>query len=123
MTLWHAACFAIVISGAASAFAQESLVGTYNGNYELPRGTQRFGITLVISSAEDGKVKGNAIFQRGNCQGSYPVEGGVKGNTIRVRATAKGGPAGDCFFSFSGTVDGNRLVGKMGNTTDVEFRR
>jgi hypothetical protein len=106
------------------AFAQDSIVGSYNGNYEVQtiRGQQRWGVTLAIASVEDGKVKGTATLHQGGCQGSYPVEGSVKGNVIGVRATEKGGPAGDCSFGFKGKVEGNRLVGNMGKY-EVELRK
>jgi hypothetical protein len=108
----------------ATAVAQESVAGTYNGNYEVstPRGHQRWGVTLTISNVEGGKVKGIATLQQGPCRGDYPVEGVVKNGVIGVTATAKGGPGGDCSFFFKGKIDGNRLVGNMGKY-DVELRK
>jgi hypothetical protein len=107
-----------------TAFAQASIAGTYNGDYEVygSGGQRRFGITLVINSVEDGKVKGSATLHQGSCRGEYPVEGTVKDDVIGVRSTAKGGTAGDCSFGFKGKVDGNRLVGNMGKY-DVVFRK
>ena len=104
--------------------AQESLAGTYKGDYEVygSGGQRRFGLTLVIDSVEDGKVKGTATLHQGACRGEYPVEGSVKDGVIGVRATQKGGSAGDCGFGFKGKVDGNRLIGNMGKYP-VEFRK
>jgi hypothetical protein len=124
MKLLGAVAFVAVSCASAAAVAQDSLVGTYNGNYEVstPGGHQRWGVTLTISNVEEGKVKGIATLQRGPCRGDYPVEGVVKNGVIGVSATAKGGPSGDCSFAFKGKVDGTRLVGNMGKY-EVELRR
>jgi hypothetical protein len=113
--------FALCAAGVA--FAQDALVGSYNGSYEVEsKGRQRFGVTLAIASVEDGKVKGTATLHDGPCRGSYPVEGFVKGTGIGVRAIQKGGAAGDCGFGFKGKIDGNRLVGNMGRF-EVDLRK
>jgi hypothetical protein len=124
MKLPVAIAFAVMISGSAGALAQDSIAGTYNGNYEVYNraGKQTYGVTLVINSVEDGKVKGTATYHQGSCRGDYPVEGTLKDGVVGVRATAKGGPSGDCSFGFKGKVDGNRLVGNMGKY-DVELRK
>jgi len=116
--------FAVLLSTSATAPAQDSTAGTYNGNYEIQtnRGPQRFGVTMVIDNVENGKVKGTATLQQGSCRGDYPIEGSVKGDIIGVRSTEKGGRAGDCGFGFRGKIDGNRLVGHMGKY-EVEFRK
>ena len=109
---------------AGVACAQDALVGTYRGSYavQTTKGHLRFGVTLAITGVEDGKVKGTATLHDGVCRGSYPVEGLVKDGGIGVRATQKGGPAGDCGFGFKGKIDGNRLVGNMGQF-EVELRK
>jgi hypothetical protein len=105
-------------------FAQGALIGTYNGSYEVQstKGHHRFGITLAITSVEDGKVQGTGTLHDGPCRGSYPVEGLVKDGALGVRAIQKGGPAGDCGFGFKGKIEGNRLVGNMGRF-EVELRK
>jgi hypothetical protein len=112
-----------VLLTAGVAFAQDA-VGTYTGSYEVQstKGHHRFGVTLAITSVEDGKLKGTGTLHDGPCRGSYPVEGFVKGGGIGVRAIQKGGPAGDCGFSFKGKIDGNRLFGNMGKF-EVELRK
>jgi hypothetical protein len=103
-------------AAAGVALAQDGLVGTYNGSYEVQstKGHLRFGITLAIASVQDGKVKGTGTLQDGPCRGSYPVEGFVKDGAIGVRAIEKGGAAGDCGFGFKGKIEGNRLIGNLG---------
>jgi hypothetical protein len=114
----------LTLCAAGVAFAQDSLVGKYNGSYEVHtmRGPQKFGVTLAINSVEAGRVTGTATLHQGGCRGDYPVAGSVKDDAIGVRATTKGGPAGDCGFGFKGKVDGNRLVGQMGKY-EVELRK
>src|SRR4051812_8908575 len=119
-----ASVVAVMLTVSAAAVAQDSLKGTYNGSFDVntPIGLQKYGVTMVIDSVDDGKVKGTATYQRGSCRGDYPIEGFVKADTIGVRSTTKGGTAGDCTFGFRGKIDGNRLVGNMGKY-EVEFRK
>jgi hypothetical protein len=114
----------VMTCASAAAVAQDSLEGTYNGNYEVYNraGKQSYGATLVLNKPEEDKVKGTATLHQGNCRGEYPVEGTVKDGAIGLRATAKAGLAGDCSFGFKGKVDGNRLVGNMGKY-EVVFRK
>jgi hypothetical protein len=109
---------------AEAAFAQGTVVGTYNGSYEVEstNGRHRFGVTLAITSVEGGKVKGTGTLHDGPCRGSYPVEGFSKDTALGVRGIEKGGPAGDCTFGFKGKVDGNRLVGNLGKY-EVDLRK
>jgi len=101
--------------------AQDSLTGKYSGSYTTVR-PYVIGVSLVIASVEDGIVKGTASLYDGRCMGEYPVEGTYKDNKLVVRATAKGGKAGDCSFGFAGTVEGNSLNGKMGQI-DIQLRK
>ena len=120
----RAAGFAGALLLSFTALSQESLPGAYQGAFEVHTnlGIQSVGVTLKIDAVDDGKVKGVATMGGRACAGDYPVEGTLKGQQIAVRATQKGGRAGDCSFAFAGTVDGNRLVGKMGKY-DVELRK
>jgi hypothetical protein len=103
--------------------AQDSLVGTYNASY-ASTGIQSTlqSLTIVIASVEDGRVKGTGVRHDKACGGEYPLEGSLKGDAIRLRATKKGGPAGDCSFGFAGKVEGGAMVGKYG-PHEVKFSK
>jgi len=118
------ACAAIALVCSVTALAQESIVGTYKGSFEVHTniGMMPVGVSLVISGVDDGKVNGVATLGGRGCAGDYPVEGTLKGSEIAVRAPQKGGRGGDCSFGFRGTVEGNRLVGRMGKY-DLELRK
>ena len=114
---------AAAVCGSA-CFAQESLPGKYVGSFPVQTnlGMQEVGVTVVIDSVEEGKVKGTATMGGRGCAGDYPFEGTVKGEAIGLRGTQKGGRAGDCSFGFKGKIEGNRLVGNIGKY-DVELRK
>ena len=103
--------------------AQDSLVGTYNASY-TSTGIQSTlqSLTIVIASVEDGVVKGTGTRRDRGCAGDYPIEGSLKGDSIRLRATKKGGPTGDCMFGFAGKIEGGALVGKYG-PHEVTFKK
>ena len=107
---------AIAFSVSAASFAQDSIVGSYQGSYAITnaRGPVEIGVTLVIASVNEGKLTGTGTYHFGACRGDYPLVGSLKENAIGLRSTAKGGAAGDCGFGFKGTVEGNRLVGNIG---------
>jgi hypothetical protein len=115
--------FCIGCSLPLAASAQDSLVGTYNASY-TSTGIQSTlqSLTIVISNVEDGRVKGTGVRGDKACSGEYPLEGSLKGDQIRLRATKKGGPAGDCSFGFAGKVEGNTMVGKYG-PHEVKFSK
>ena len=114
----------VALCASGAVFAQDSIVGRYTGSFDFQtnQGLQKVGVTVVIDSVEDGRVKGTATMGGRACAGDYPVEGTLKGSELAVRSTRKGGPAGDCSFAFRGTAEGSRLVGRMGKY-DVELRR
>ena len=101
---------------AASVHAQESVTGRYTGSFtaQMQGRDVPVGLTMVISSVEDGRVKGVATMDGQSCGGDYPFEGYLKGNAIGVRSNVKGGRAGDCVFGMTGTLEGNRIVGTIG---------
>jgi len=105
---------------AAPLQAQESLVGRYVGSYEgqaRTGGTRSNGVELNITSEENGIVKGEArLVTAGSCAGAYPMEGRFENNKLVMRATSKGGGAGDCSFSFNAVKEGNKLVGTTGTS-------
>ena len=112
-----AAGLAILFS--APVLAQHALVGKYTGSFVQRTGTNEYtpGLTLEILTVEGDTVKGTAV--RGasgsarGCAGEYPVEGKLKGDTLELKATTKGGPAGDCDLTLRLTVEGNKLVGTL----------
>jgi len=114
----------VVSAGLAILFsvpvlAQHALVGKYTGSFVQRTGSGEYtpGLTLEIRSVEGDTVKGTAV--RGaagaafRCAGEYPVEGKLKGDTLALRATTKGGSAGDCDLTLRLTVEGSKLVGTL----------
>ncbi len=109
------ACF-MAAAVVAVAQAQDSLLGTYSGSYmgRGPMGDTQVGVQLIVVSVDDGLVKGTAKQFGGPCVGEYPMQGKFEDNKLVMKATAKGGRAGDCSFSFNGVREGNKLVGATG---------
>ena len=99
----------------AAAYAQDSLVGTWNASY-TSTGIQSTlqSVTVVITSVENGVIKGTGTRHDRACAGEYPIVGSLKEDVIRVRAVKKGGPAGDCGFGFAGRVEGGKIIAKYG---------
>ena len=97
--------------------AQQGIVGKYNGSLQRERG-RTSGITIEITSAEDGKLKGSYTSHgAGVCGGIFPIEGTYQGNKLEFTA-AKGGSTGDCLErKFEVVLDGNKLVGQMRQQT------
>jgi len=93
--------------------AQQGIVGKYNGTLVRASGKSS-GITIEITSAENGKLKGSYTSHgRGVCGGIFPIEGTYQGNKLEFTA-AKGGPTGDCLErKFEVVSDGDKLVGQM----------
>ncbi len=111
----------LAISFSTPVLAQHALVGKYSGSFAqtTSQGELHPGLTLEILAVEGDIVKGTAVRMalgpsRG-CAGEYPVEGKVKGDTLALRATKKGGPAGDCDLTLRLKAEGNKLVGTMLN--------
>lgn len=128
------AAIGIVILGSVSAlaFAQDALVGTYNGGYALTSGgrEQQVGVTLVIASVDNGVVKGTATNQGiagskrgGACRGDFPMEGKSDGGKLTLRSTESGSKVGDCNLSLNLAVEGNKLVGTTGAGYKVELSK
>ena len=116
--------------GSTCLHAQQALVGSYSGSFTKQgrAGNLQGGVTLQITSAENGALKATAI--RGSaglrgtdgCAGQYELAGTYQGDKLQLKSTAKGGGAGDCGLSFQLTADGNKLVGKMGQL-DVQLSK
>jgi hypothetical protein len=130
MKIAAAGAIALVISSHAAA-ADSDLTGKYSGGYDVavPSGTVRANVILNILSVSDGSVK--AVLERITasrtarqppCDGQYPLEGTLKDNSLDLRATEKGGRAGDCGMRVRGTLQGTKLIGKV-NQADVELSK
>jgi len=109
----------LAILFSAPVLAQHALVGKYTGSFVQRTGTGEYtpGLTLEILTVEGDTVKGTAVrgaagSSRG-CAGEYPVEGKLKGDTLELKATTKGGPSGDCQLTLKLTVEGTKLVGTL----------
>ena len=100
-------------------FAQQALLGKYTGTYiaKISSGERAMGLTLEITAVDGDIVKGKAFrtafVPRPPCNGNYPMEGKLKGDSLVLRATEKGGPLGDCTMTLRLTVEGDKLVGTM----------
>lgn len=121
MKLTLAAGFAAIVAGSFAIAQDASLVGKYSGNYASDRSKDN-PVVLTIESVENGVVKGSVLrattgARGGRCSGTYPVEGTVKDGTLSVRSTATSGRGEECNFFFSGSVDGNKLVGRIGQNS------
>ena len=104
---------------ATSAIAEDSaLVGTWKGQY-ISGAQTTHSIALDIKSVENGIIMGtvqrhtNARVPDVCVSAEYPVEGWVKGNTLRVRgqASVRGQ---DCSYTLNGTVEGDKILAKVG---------
>lgn len=109
---------------AAGASADDSIIGRYNSSITTQGINARvWGVSIVISSVENGVVEGTGIREDPKCEGEYPLRGKMRGNQIGVRSIRKGGPAGDCGFGFRGVVQDGALVGKYLGRHEMEFRK
>jgi hypothetical protein len=70
-----------------------------------------------------GIVKGTLRLAGRMCPGDYQMEGKFEGDTLVIRAAAKGGPGGQCLPSLTLTQQGNKLIGTMGNGARVQLSR
>ena len=101
------------------AYAQAPLPGKYSGYYvvKLVTGEKPMGLSLDIATVDGDRVTGTASRMasgsRPPCNGEYPVEGKLRGNSLVLRAPEKGGPNGDCVMILRLKVAEGRLVGTM----------
>jgi hypothetical protein len=113
----------------ASLHAEGNLEGSYNGTFNLQtqsRGVVPIAMTLVITTAKDGRLQGKASRSHygkagQGCMGEYKLEGTYQGNMIEMKS-APGGPAGDCALELHLVAEGNRLKGTMGKS-EVDFSK
>jgi hypothetical protein len=119
----------IALLSASLALAQDSLVGTYTGNYLLSNrsGDTPVGLQLIIESVENGVVKGTARLSRTSkanyCAGEYPVQGTYRDNTLKLRSSERSGIAADCGLSLNLKQEGNKLTGTRGSGHAVELTK
>ncbi len=98
-------------------YAQQALVGKYDGSLTAAvggRGDKSFGISIEITSAEDGKLKGTISNQSSpSCRGKLAAEGTYEGSKIKIGMVEADLPQGCSALKFEGVAEGDKLVGKM----------
>jgi hypothetical protein len=120
--------FALFFLSSAYSHAQQSIDGKYSGSYPgrstSGANAMSLGIVIEIKSVEGDAIKGT-ISQVGSwrpCRGESPAEGTHKDGQVVLTALNEIGPTGCGKPRFKGTLDGNNLVGKWGNT-DVKLSK
>ena len=124
----RAIVFALFVTVSSCPSAQDQLLGKYMGNFitttRTAGGTPRsFGLELIIEDVENGMVKATLAFHGISCFGNYPMEGKLNGDQLQLRATRKGGLAGDCQIELTGTVEGNKIVGRLADGSPVQLSK
>ena len=114
------------------AGAQELAPGKYSGSYNPAQVANALvSIVLDIRSVDEGTITGQGELHlttqhgaklREGCFGGFPLRGTVKGDAVSIWAAEKWGPAGECKFLMRGTVSGNKISGKIGQST-IELSR
>lgn len=104
---------ATAVTSAPVAAPDESLLGTYTGNFLGWEPLNIYvGMKLVLSSVDaKGIVKGTATVYDGPCAGTYAMQGRVQGDEVGVRGTGGGCDR----FGFRAKREGNTLVGTVGD--------
>jgi hypothetical protein len=100
--------------------AQDLLLGRYTGGFTVSKGPKsiQVGMELVLTTEEQGAVKGTAKLLAGQCAGSYAMEGKFDNNKLDMK-----GSGGPCPFGFSATKQGNKLVGATGAGAPLELSK
>jgi len=105
------------------AYAQQPIVGKYSGKVDNPRGRGGGGnVDLVITSVDDGVVKGTSKSYQGKCADEYPLEGQLEDKKLTLKAT-KVGRLADCIIRYDLTVEGNTLVGTQSDGLPIKFSK
>lgn len=101
----------VLLSCVGVSHAQQTVEGKYTGTRA---GEKRpVGLSLEITSAQNGKVQGSVTLTQQRCGGIFPVEGAYQDNKIELRAAA-GGRTGDCGErKLELVASGNELTGRM----------
>ena len=98
------------------SFAQESLLGTWNGSFEVVTATSRkinIPVKLDITRAENGKLTGKVLRGVGSCMGENSVDGTYDGAKVEVKV-AEGVIRGCGNSTMNLSAQGGKLVGKWG---------
>ena len=114
--------FLLTTALVAVAQPQDTLVGTYAGNFTAP---PAFVVTfeLIITTVEKDVVRGAAKIFKGVCSpGEYSMEGKLTGHKLIMKSTSPGRTA-DCGFGFEVVREGNKFVGATGNGLPLEFSK
>ena len=131
VTMLAAGSFCLLLTSFLAA-AQELTPGKYTGSYipaQFPNAL--VSIMVNIKSVENGAITGQGELHatskmgtrlREGCFGGFPIKGTVKGDAVDIMAAEKWGPAGDCQFRVRGTVQGNKIRGKI-EESDIELSK
>ena len=118
LAMMFASALLLCVTG---VYAQSTLVGKYSGSItgeDMQHRTRQFGITIEITSAENGQLKGTILNQGGRaCRDAVPAEGAYEGNKVKFAMLEgpRGGEVQGCGkLAFEGVAEGTKLVGKMG---------
>ncbi|MGZ5168903.1 MAG: protein kinase domain-containing protein [Burkholderiales bacterium] len=103
----------------------KSALGNYVGSFQAPVGsvTHTVGLAITITGDDGGTLTGVAKNYSYNCAGDYFFRGTLKGNELVLRSPTRAGRLGDCGFGFRGTLDGNKIEGKLGNLDVSLYKR
>ncbi len=101
----------------------QDLAGKYVGSFDFPGpyGDARIGLTLVIQSVEQGKVRAKATVDGRACAGDYVMQGTSRRSELRLRSTS--GPRADCGLGLSLTRQDSGLVGTTGGGHKVKLKK
>ena len=107
----RASVAAMLVASSTCLWAQQSLVGTYRGEYWEPATEaypNRQQVVLEIKSVTDGKVTGKYTLASEYCRGTYEVEGVLSDNELALKTE---GPKKDCGQELTLRVQDDKLTG------------
>jgi hypothetical protein len=98
-------------------FAQQELLGTYRGTFDVEgsRNRNTHGLELQITSIESGTMTGKLKVMGGNCRGDYSISGKYSSNEFALR-TAAGEIKGCGNTRLVLAVRDGKLVGQYGRS-------
>jgi hypothetical protein len=114
------ACILLISS---VAFAQQELLGTYNGIFIFygPLKINSIGLVLQITSVESENMAGKLQVMSGSCSGNYSIGGKYSNSQLTLR-TSTGDRLGCGDRELVLTPSGGKLVGKFG-PHDIELSK
>ena len=86
----------------------------------------QIGISVDITGAENGALKGTITSGGRDCAGNFPIEGTYEGNNLKFKMTGRGRVAGCGDLAFEGVAEGDKVVGKIvwqGGPRDIRFSK